>query len=54
MRHNYFKFPSKIGILDTLEDKFLGVFLGATVLLCNSPVELPLYQKKQSVAVSHR
>ena len=47
-------FHQKLAFFDTLKDKFLGFFGGVTVLLCNYPVELPLYQKKSSVAVSHR
>ena len=40
----YFICPSKIGTSDTPKDKFL-LFLGAIILLCNCPVELPLYQR---------
>ena len=38
-RLKYFILPSKIGISDTLRDKY-SWFLGAIILLCKCPVEL--------------
>ena len=33
------------GTFDTLKDKFLGVFIGAIIILCNCPIELSLYER---------